>query len=133
MRFDANGETVTISVTVSGYPNGGTVEFHNLQEGEDGTSSPRALHLERFDADGVVEVVAPANASGEIYVMVAGKGNGADEFLAGGAPDALKIGTEDVAVSVTAGTEPAWMKEMMSAEPGELEPPPGDPPEADQQ
>jgi hypothetical protein len=121
-----DGASITIVVNVTGATQG-QVDFQTIEE-KDGNSYPKILHVERFTST-PVKVKAPANYDGDVYISVAAfEGDGAlqpeiGEVGLGGSSDAIQLGTTDVNVDVTIGTEPAWMQQFLKRMPGGEDPP----------
>ena len=108
-----SGDTITIKVTVKGGTKG-QIDFMTMGEG------PTALHVEPFEGQDPVEVTAPANYDQEVYISAMNYANGSSIGAgdpSGSSKKALKLGAEDVSVTIKIGENGDWFE------------PPGDMPE----
>ena len=114
---DGGAETVTVSGTVQGVANG-RIDFQIANKAGEWTV-PRIVQSADVK-NGKFEVDVPVDYTVPVYIEVLNdeNGNGADKddpriYY----PEALSIGGEDISLELSAGAEPAWVKEIFSVLP----------------
>jgi hypothetical protein len=120
----ADGDSITISVTVVGAEES-QVDFQMLDK-KDGKVAPRVLHVEHVVGAGPHKIAAPANLDGDLYVSVMSQGDepkdevgepppaSGPENRTGGLAKPITLAGADHSVTVTVGTVPAWLDDLIT-------------------